>query len=601
MARWKFCLLVAGAVAALLHASVGAEDAVAVKVQRTAAGYTLVRAAQPYFVKGVGGESRLGELKAAGGNSVRTWGVDHLDRVLAEAHKQGLTVAVGLWLGHERHGFDYNDADQLAEQLEKCRAAIEKYKDHPAVLLWGIGNEMEGYGAGDNGAIWSAVNNIAAMAKRIDPNHPTMTVVAEIGGQRVKNIHRLCPDIDIVGINSYGGAATIAKRYREAGGTKPYILTEFGPPGSWEVEKTAWGAAIEPTSDEKAAAYRKTYEQGVLGSGGLCLGSYAFLWGHKQEATPTWFGLYLASGERTAGVDVLSELWSGRKVANRCPSVRELKLVGPAEVDPSAAMKATLVAADPENDPLTVEWVVQAEPATASVGGDHQDAPPTYPEAIRTGTNDGAEFTAPEGGGGYRIFAYVRDGKGGSAVANVPFRVKGEVNIPEAKRAKLPLVLYDEGSHLDTPYIPSGYMGNTKAVKMTLDHAGNPHSGETCIRVEYRDAKDWAGVVWQHPAQDWGDRPGGFNLSGAKRLTFWARGEEGGEVVSFELGLLKGDKKFHDTASAKLAEVRLTPEWKEYSLDLEGKDLSRIKTGFAWVHAASGKPAVFYLDDVVVE
>ena len=45
-----------------------------------------------------------------------------------------------------------------------------------------------------------------------------MTVIAELGGEKVKNLHRLCPDIDIVGINSYGGAASVPQRYRKAGG-----------------------------------------------------------------------------------------------------------------------------------------------------------------------------------------------------------------------------------------------------------------------------------------------------------------------------------------------------------------------------------------------
>jgi len=595
-------LLVVAACGLLLStASAFADEPVPVRVERVGSAYQLIRGGKPFLIKGVGGETRLAELKACGGNSVRTWGVDNLDRVLAEAQKHGLTVAVGLWLGHERHGFDYNDADQVAEQLEKCRAAIEKYKDHPAVLLWGIGNEMEGYEAGDNAAIWSTINNIAAMAKRIDPDHPTMTVVAEIGGERVKNIHRLCPDIDFVGINSYGGAATIAQRYREAGGKKPYLLTEFGPAGSWEVSKTKWGAAIEPTSTEKAAAYRKTYEQSVLGSDGLCLGSYAFLWGQKQEATPTWFGLYLKSGERTEAVDTLQELWSGKAPANRCPRIESIELVGSGQVDPGQPIEVKLKASDPEKDPLKIRWVVQAEPAVASVGGDQQAEPSTFPEAVVKANDMGATVTAPKGGGNYRVFAYVSDSHGGAAVANVPFRVSGEEVVPEARKAKLPLVLYDEGSQLDTPYIPAGYMGNTKGVKMTLDHADQPHSGETCLKAEYRDSKDWAGVVWQHPAQDWGDQPGGFDWTGAKRLTFWARGEKGGESVSFELGLLRADKKFHDSASGKLADVMLTSEWKQYSIDLAGKDLSRIKTGFAWVHASQGRPIVFYLDDVVVE
>src|SRR5947199_339925 len=78
----------------------------------------------------------------------------------------------------------------------------------------------------------------------------------------------------------------------------------------------------------------------------------------------------------------------------------------------------------------------------------------------------------------------------------------------------------------------------------------------------------WAGIVWQHPAGDWGDRAGGWDLRGAKKLTFWARGEGGGEVVNFELGLLGKGKKYQDSASAKLAGVKLTREWKQYEITL---------------------------------
>ena len=154
---------------------------------------------------------------------------------------------------------------------------MRAYKDHPAVLLWGIGNEMEGYAQGDKASIWKAVEAAAALAKRLDPNHPTMTVIAEVGGARVRSIHEFCPSIDLVGINSYAGLPSMPARYRAAGGTKPYAVTEFGVPGTWEVAKTDWGVAVEPTSTEKAAFLRKSYEKGVLAErDGLCLGSFAF-------------------------------------------------------------------------------------------------------------------------------------------------------------------------------------------------------------------------------------------------------------------------------------------------------------------------------------
>ena len=117
---------------------------------------------------------------------------------------------------------------------ENARQVILRYRNSPALLLWSIGNEME-TGQGDDPAVWQAVQEIAALAHQLDPNHPTMTVVAELGGSKIRQLHALCPAVDIVGINSYAGASSVPQRYRAAGGTKPYVLTEFGPPGPWGV------------------------------------------------------------------------------------------------------------------------------------------------------------------------------------------------------------------------------------------------------------------------------------------------------------------------------------------------------------------------------
>ena len=589
--------------AACLHASAPprAWRPVAVRVEKTDGGWRLLRGGRPYFVKGVGGQTNLALLKSCGGNSVRTWGAEGLGDVLDEAHRHGLTVLAGIWLGHERHGFNYNDADQVARQLDDARAVIEKYRNHPALLAWGLGNEMEGYEKGDNAAVWSAVNSLAALAHRLDPNHPTMTVLAEIGGDRVKNVHRLCPEIDVVGINSYAGAATLPARYAKAGGTKPYVLTEFGPAGSWEAKKNRFGAVPEPTSTQKALAYRSAYEKGVLAAKGRCLGSYAFLWGQKQEATATWFGMLLPGGKRLAAADVMQQLWTGEAPKDRCPELRSLSLVGEDEVDPGATVRAKAEVVDPEGDRLTARWVLQAEAEAFGQGGDAEAVPPTFPDALVKGDASGATVKVPKGGGVYRLFLYVEDGHGGAAVGNVLLRVKGPAVVAPARKAALPLVVYDEGAKKDAPFVPAGWMGEAKATKFDPQWEKKPHAGKTCVRIDYEKKDGWAGIVWQSPAGDWGDRPGGWDLRGAKKLTFWARGEEGGEVVNFEFGLLGKDKKYPDTAKGKLAGVKLTAKWTRYEIDLDGKDLSRVKTGFCCTWAASGRPLTFYLDDVRYE
>lgn len=573
----------------------GQKTGAGVRVVKTGEEYRLLRNGKPFFIRGVGGREALDRLAAAGANSIRTWGADNLQPLLDEAQKRGLAVTVGIWLGHERHGFNYGDAARVAAQREQVKQTILRYKDHPAVLMWGLGNEMEG--KGDNPAIWTAVNDLARMAKELDPSHPTITVIAEMGGDKVRTLHRLCPDIDVVGINSYAGAASLPERYRRQGGVKPYVLTEFGPPGSWEVGKKPWGAAIEPSSTEKSAIYRRSYEKAVKDQP-LCLGSYAFLWGHKQEATATWFGMLLPDRSKLGAVDTLAELWSGKPSANRCPVIGALRLEGPDQVDPGATLRTSLDASDPEGDPLLVEWVVQPEADQYRGGGDAEPVLPTFPEVVIRADMRGAEIRAPRKPGGYRIFAYVRDGKGGAAVANVPFLVE-DASVMETPAAKLPLRLDPEQG--EPPYTPSGWMGTVAAIKMDPASSTRPRSGKTCVRCDYTAAGDWGGVVWQHPANDWGDKPGGWNLGGAKQLAFWARGEKGGEVVTFQLGLLGRDKRFFDTAQAKLETVKLTSDWKEYRLDVAGKDLRRIKTGFAWVVAGQGVPVTFYLDDIRYE
>jgi hypothetical protein len=571
-----------------------------VQLVKTSAGYQLLRDGKPYFIKGAGGDGSLAELAEAGGNSLRTWGADKAGPILDEAQKRGISVTVGIWLGHERQGFDYNNADQVAAQFEETRRVILRYKNHPELLMWGLGNEMEGFGKGDNAAIWSAINNLAILAKKLDPNHPTMTVIAEIGGDKVKNLQRLCPDVDIVGINSYGGAPSLPKRYKEAGGVKPYVITEYGPPGIWEIPKNSWGAPPEPTSTAKAEFYRQAYEKAVLAPKGLCLGSYAFTWGHKQEATATWFGLFLPDGSRTGAIDALTELWSGHPPANRCPTIEPIKLDGPDRLEPGASLRASVAASDPDGDPIKLRWVLQREAESYGEGGDAEAVTPSFPEAIVKADDTRVELHMPRNGGGYRLFAFVNDSHNGAAMANVPLFVNGPIALAEARSAKLPLVLYDEAGNTQ-PYIPAGWMGNTKAMKVDQKCAENPHEGKTCLRFDYGSNEGWGGIVWQNPASDWGDRAGGFNLKGARRLTFWARGEKGGEVVSFEFGLLGRDKKYSDTAKGKLEKVKLTTEWQPFEIDLAGKDLSRIKTGFAWVVAAEGQPITFYIDDVRYE
>jgi hypothetical protein len=574
-----------------LPPSTASAQAITVELRQSAQGWELLRGGEPYFIRGAGGTGSLQQLAAAGANSVRTWAADDVGELLDAAHALGLSVTVGIWLGHERHGFDYGDPAQVSEQLERARQAVLRHRDHPALLLWGIGNEMEGFEAGHDPAVWSAVNEVAAMVKQLDPLHPTMTVTAEIGGDRVMSVRELCPAIDIHGINSYGGAPSLAERYRKAGGTKPYVLTEFGPIGPWEAGKTPWGVPIEQTSTEKAAFYRHAYEQAVTGAPGLALGAYAFNWGFKMEATTTWFGMFLDDGARLGAVDAMTELWSGELPKNLAPTVEPLVLDGAAEVDPGALVTVSAVLADPEGGPLRARWALRPESGDYLTGGDFRPVLPDIEGAILAGGVGGAQVRMPREPGAYRLFLYARDEAGSAATANIPLRVKGEV------RTRLPFVVYHD-SFEGMPWAPSGWMGSTESLTLDGAHAKSCHAGKACIKLRFTGEGSWAGVAWQHPPNNWGDQDGGFDLVGATHLEVWARGEFGGEQVGFGVGLLGEDAAHPDSGQASVEGIILSQEWRRYRVPLKEVDLSSIKTGFVVTLTGRLNSVTVYLDSI---
>jgi len=450
---------------------------------------------------------------------------------------------------------------------------------------------MEGFEDGDDPVIWAAVNDVAAMAKELDPHHPTMTVTAFVHGERIEYLHKRSPAIDIHGVNAYGGAQVVPERLRAGGATKPFVLTEFGPPGSWEVATTEWGAPFEMTSSEKAEFYRNTYERTIEGEPGLALGSYAFTWGFKMEATATWFGLFLDDGSRLAAVDALAELWSGAPPANRAPAVEPLVIDGEAAVDPGAELRVRTATADADGDAISTRWALRPESGEYATGGDFRPLLSDIEGAVLEGRTDGATVRMPEEPGAYRLFYYAYDGSGNAATANIPLLVKGEV------RTRFPVSVYEDQFE-GMPWAPSGWMGLIDSLTLDGQYAEIPHDGHASIRIRYEGTFGWAGIAWQNPANNWGDQEGGYDLSGATRLELWARGEYGGEKVSFGVGLIGSDKPYADSGTTKVEGIELTRDWQRFVVPLKNIDLSSIKTGFVVILTGRQSPVTIYLDSI---
>lgn len=401
-----------------------------VELKKTSNGkYRLFVNDKVFYVKGAGCEfGNIEALGKHGANSFRTWrtenGQEDAIAVLDKAQENGLMVLMGLEVGRQRHGFDYGDTAWVNKQFNYLKGEVMRLKDHPALLGWAIGNELNLRTT--DWRVYNAVNDLSEMIHKVDPNHVTTTTTAGIGKIEVDQIKERCPDIDFLSIQMYGDIVNLQRRIADAGWDGPYMVTEWGATGHWEVPCTFWGACIEQTSQEKAKAFIDRYKAAIEADSVRCLGSYVFLWGQKQERTPTWYGMFLETGEETETVDAMHYIWNGSWPENRCPTIDSIRLNDKTAYDNIVVEKGSklngLVAArDYEGDSLTYRWEIVPESNDLSDGGDFEKRPESVLDKI-AGPEE--SFETPKNPGAYRIFVYVLDGKNHAATANIPFFVE---------------------------------------------------------------------------------------------------------------------------------------------------------------------------------
>jgi len=410
-----------------------AQGPVKVEVVRSGDGYVLMRGGEPYVVRGAGmARDDIARFAAHGGNSIRTWTTDSsvqdVGELLDEAQAHGVTVALGLPMKAERHGFDYDDPAAVAAQRESFRDDILRYRDHPALLAWVVGNELNH--SYTNPRVFDAVEDVARMIEELDPNHPVTTALESFRPDQVAEALARAPSLDFLSFQLYGGLFSLPERIRSAGFTKPFMVTEWGTIGYWEMEKTPWGAPVELTSSEKADVILRAWREVLTAFPGQLFGSYVFKWGWKQERTPTWFGLLLESGETTEAADVMQLAWTGARPANRTPRVKSLLLDGKGARDGVTLLagrtyEAAFAVDDPEGDRLRFRWEVKPESRATQAGGDFEASIPNLEGLLGNQAGATTSLTVNEPGP-YRLFAYAFDGQGHAAHANIPFLVESD-------------------------------------------------------------------------------------------------------------------------------------------------------------------------------
>ncbi|MGD1957530.1 MAG: glycoside hydrolase family 2 TIM barrel-domain containing protein [Fulvivirga sp.] len=398
------------------------------EIRLTDKGYRIFLNGEPFYVKGAGvHQGSLESLVEHGANAIRTWSTDNGLEVLDRVHKLGLKVTMGVWVGLERHGFDYDNQVAVKEQLASIRTKVIALKDHPALMAWSIGNELNLQSR--NPKVWNAVNEISKMIHTLDPNHITTTPLSGIEKKDVDLIANRAPDLDFLSVQLYGAIEILPELITKSGYEGPLMVTEWGATGYWEVGTTEWGAPIENNSSEKADGYLRRYQNSILSQSQQVVGSFVFLWGQKQERTPTWFGMFMPDGKETESIDAMHYAWNGKWPENRSPRLLDFTLEGQRAVNnirlkPDDTYRAQVKVSDPDNDKLTFQWEVMKESTSTKTGGDAEYIPAVITGLFPKGNKDNTTFKAPNQPGAYRLFIYVEDGNNHAAHANIPFWVE---------------------------------------------------------------------------------------------------------------------------------------------------------------------------------
>lgn len=554
------------------------------------------------YVKDIANYDRyFKELQFLGVNSIRLWATDdNTGQLLDVAERHDIKVMVGIWMRHGRPGmedddsFNYlKDKEGIEDQYENAINVVNQFKDHPAVLTWTIGNEVYLNTATDEEKIaYSKVlERICAEIKTIDKNHPIVSVEAWTFG--LKWWEEYVPSLDIYGLNCYGyGANLLEDELEKQDINKPYIVTEFGVTGEWDIEALDKGLKVEPSDQEKFKAIAEGYPNWIANKSSN-LGVYVFHYADEVNHMAPWLLTHF-NGFKRPQYWAIRKAFTGEDPLNYIPEITKYSL--PEKTYNSGDwIPVNLEVKDKEKESLRIQFY--SNQRTGSRKRRDQLVSLTH----RGDFDNGFEILAPKEYGVIKVYATVNDTYGNVGIASKAIEVSDE----DAKNKKflvpkksLPFYVYREGEEM--PYLPSAYMGNYKAMTVETQSTEEVYAGNAALKIDYTASDNWYGLGLVDPANDWGEILGGYELSGATKFSFWAKASKNDVYATIGFGLIGKDKPFPDTAKIS-KEIKLSTKWKKYTLKIKKADMSCIRSGLVLFSQAYNWPQTIYIDEVVFE
>ena len=546
-------------------------------------------------------DSYFKELKSLGVNTIRTWATGSNSKSLLDAAEaNNIKVMLGIWMRHGKPGMEDDDSFNYLEDkagiedmYNNAIEVVSVYKDHPAVLTWGIGNEVYlNMETDDEKLTYSKLlERICKQIKVLDKNHPITSVEAWTFG--LDWWEKYVPSLDIYGLNSYGyGANFLQDELDKRNINKPYVITEFGVTGEWDIKDEKLGVKIEPNDQQKHEAIVNGYKEWIS-SKPSCLGVYVFHYSDGNSFMSPWLFTHV-KGLKRPQYWAIREAYTGKEADNHVPEIKSFELTT-SNSKSETWLPIKIKTLDKDNDTLQYNFYYNQRKGSRK----RRDAINKLNH--RGNITDGFEIELPKVDGSTKIYAYVNDNFGNVGIASDVMIIEDK----EAKRKKylvpkvdLPFYVYKDAGKL--PYAPSGYMGNYKSLTVNLNQTKEVYAGDTAIEIKYTALGNWYGIAFMDPANDWGNILGGYDISGAKTFSFWAKADFGGFYATIGFGLIDDDKPFPDTAK-KSIEIKLTSEWKKYTIKLKRSDMSCIRTGFTLFSTGNDMKRSIFIDNIVFE
>ena len=389
--------------------------------------WTLQVNGAPYVVKGMtygppqdAGDGYLRDLKAMGANTIRIWGVDDAKTpgLLDAASRNGMKVIVGHWLNQ---GADYvNDTGYKDSVKAEILARVNALKNNQGVLMWDLGNEvlltMQDHGLSADVveqrrvAYAQFVDELAQAIHAADPNHPVTSTDAWTGAWKYYGSYSL--HLDLFALNSYGAIKTAKQDWIAGHYTKPYILTEGGPNGEWEVPNDANGVPTEPTDLQKATQYADNWNT-LMSHTGVALGGTEFNYGLENDFGGVWLNVFTGGWHRL-GYYALQRAWTGQTASNTPPEISSLTL-GADSVPAGGKLTVSTNVSDPNGDPIRYNLMYSDKYAGGGGGLRYTSFTETAPGQFTA--------TAPATLGVWKVYVYAYDGHGNVGIEQRSFKV----------------------------------------------------------------------------------------------------------------------------------------------------------------------------------